>query len=132
MRSQLILPSVSSQNACCPTVKVPSGFRPRSRYPNETRGPTRPDSTDSIRSMVYDSTMIATGGYAIVASKQENKVAIVDLSPLFAYMHKPRWPGDNDKNAPQWFISMTGSNPVIDLSLAMLVARADNSPINRW
>ncbi len=31
---------------------------------------------------------IARGGYAIVASKQENKVAIVDLTPLFTYMRE--------------------------------------------
>lgn len=43
-------------------------------------------SVDANRTMLYTSGMIAQNGYAIVASKQENKVAIVDLTPLFAYM----------------------------------------------
>jgi hypothetical protein len=42
---------------------------------------------NAIRESLYNHhPMIAESGYAIVASKQENKVAIVDLSPLFAYM----------------------------------------------
>src|SRR5205085_2770647 len=45
-------------------------------------------AVDSTRSMMYNSGTIARGGYAIVASKQENKVAIVDLTPLFDYMRK--------------------------------------------
>ena len=32
--------------------------------------------------------MVAKGGYAIVASQHENKVAMVDLGPLFAYMRE--------------------------------------------
>lgn len=32
--------------------------------------------------------MVATGGYAIVASLHDHKVAVVDLTPLFAYMRK--------------------------------------------
>lgn len=43
---------------------------------------------DEIREMLYTNTAIAQGGYAIVASKQEGKVAIVDLSPLFDYMRE--------------------------------------------
>jgi hypothetical protein len=43
-------------------------------------------STTADREYLYTSSMIALNGYAIVASKQENKVAIVDLTPLFTYM----------------------------------------------
>lgn len=43
---------------------------------------------DAIRDMLYNSGVIAKGGYAIVASKQENKVAIVDLTRLFEHMRK--------------------------------------------
>ena len=43
-------------------------------------------ATSSIRESLYTGSIIATNGYAIIASKQENKVAIVDLTPLFAYM----------------------------------------------
>lgn len=43
-------------------------------------------TTDANRQMLYTSSLVATGGYAIVASKQEGKVAIVDLAPLFDYM----------------------------------------------
>lgn len=45
-------------------------------------------ATDSIRSMMYTNAMIAQGGYAIVASKEENKVAIVDLTPLLRYFRE--------------------------------------------
>jgi hypothetical protein len=43
---------------------------------------------DAIRDMLYKGGVIAKGGYAIVASKHENKVAIVDLTRLFAHMRK--------------------------------------------
>jgi hypothetical protein len=43
-------------------------------------------TTSSIRASLYTSSTIALNGYAIIASKQENKVAIVDLTPLFTYM----------------------------------------------
>ncbi|HEY4246508.1 MAG TPA: hypothetical protein VGM64_06595 [Lacunisphaera sp.] len=43
-------------------------------------------STSADRSYLYTNSMIALNGYAIVASKQENKVATVDLTPLFTYM----------------------------------------------
>jgi hypothetical protein len=45
--------------------------------------------------------------------------------PLFAYMHKPPWPGA--KNGPQWFMSMTAVKTERDLALAVLVARAVES-----
>lgn len=45
-------------------------------------------ATDSIREMMSAGTAVATNGYAIIASKQENKVAIVDLTPLFQYMKR--------------------------------------------
>jgi hypothetical protein len=46
-------------------------------------------SQDNHRKNIYDGAwtgVVARGGYAIVAAQHENKVAIVDLSPLFAYM----------------------------------------------
>jgi hypothetical protein len=43
---------------------------------------------NAIRTMLSTNGAIAKGGYAIVASKQEGKVAIVDLTPLFEYMHE--------------------------------------------
>lgn len=45
-------------------------------------------SDESIRKMMSTSTIVATNGYAIIASKQENKTAIVDLTPLFEYIRK--------------------------------------------
>ncbi len=51
-----------------------------------------PLTTDWIRRYLYTdlqwSLTVAKSGYAIVASKQENKVAIVDLTPLFAYLRE--------------------------------------------
>jgi hypothetical protein len=41
------------------------------------------------RALVYDGAwqgIVARGGYAIVSSREDNKVAIVDLTPLFAYV----------------------------------------------
>jgi len=46
-------------------------------------------SDDAKRALVYDGAwqgVVAKGGYAIVASREDNKVAIVDLTPLFAYV----------------------------------------------
>lgn len=57
--------------------------------PSTTNGKTLGQlnlSVSSVRASLYKSSTIALSGYAIVASKQENKVAIVDLAPLFAYM----------------------------------------------
>lgn len=48
-------------------------------------------SEEADRKLVYDgswSGVVAKGGYAIVASTEENKVAIVDLTPLFAYVRE--------------------------------------------
>ncbi len=46
-------------------------------------------STDGNRKLVYDGAwqfVVAKNGYAIIASNEDNKVTIVDLSPLFAYV----------------------------------------------
>lgn len=43
---------------------------------------------DAIRTMLSTNGAIVRGGYAIVASKDEGKVAIVDLTPLFDYMRE--------------------------------------------
>jgi hypothetical protein len=43
-------------------------------------------SVNATRDMMAKSGAVAKNGYAIVASKQENKVAIVDLTPLFTYI----------------------------------------------
>lgn len=46
-------------------------------------------SHDGYRNLVYSGAwdaVVATSGYAIVSSKYDNKVAIVDLTPLFSYM----------------------------------------------
>jgi len=48
-------------------------------------------SDDSKRALVYNGAwqgVVAKGGYAIVASREDNKVAIVDLTPLFAYVRE--------------------------------------------
>jgi hypothetical protein len=48
-------------------------------------------SNDSYRKNVYSgawSAVVAKGGYAIVASKYDNKAVIVDLAPLFTYMRE--------------------------------------------
>jgi hypothetical protein len=48
-------------------------------------------SDDGRRSLVYDGAwqfVVAKNGYAIVSSTEDNKVAIVDLTPLFAYMRQ--------------------------------------------
>lgn len=47
--------------------------------------------SDSDRKNVYSGSwagVVAKGGYAIVASKYEGKVAIVDLAPLFSYVRE--------------------------------------------
>lgn len=46
---------------------------------------------DTLRQLVYGGawqSVVAKGGYAIVSSFDENKVAIVDLTPLFAYVRE--------------------------------------------
>lgn len=46
---------------------------------------------DGRRRLVYDGNwqfVVAKNGYAIVSSTEDNKVAIVDLTPLFAYMRE--------------------------------------------
>lgn len=46
---------------------------------------------DAMRQLVYGGAwqaVVAKGGYAIVASTEENQVAIVDLTPLFAYVRE--------------------------------------------
>jgi hypothetical protein len=48
-------------------------------------------ANDGYRKNIYDGAwkgVVATGGYAIVSSMWDNKVAIVDLSPLFSYMRE--------------------------------------------
>lgn len=48
-------------------------------------------SNESHRKNVYSGAwngMVAKGGYAIVASQHDNKVAFVDLSPLFSYFRE--------------------------------------------
>ena len=48
-------------------------------------------ATENHRKNVYDggwSGVVARGGYAIVASKFDNKVALVDLAPLFSYVRE--------------------------------------------
>ena len=45
-------------------------------------------SDDETRAKLKTNRLVATGGYAIVASKQEGKAAIVDLTPLFQYMRR--------------------------------------------
>ena len=46
--------------------------------------------------------------------------------PMFAYMHKPRYPGAPSAEG-EWFISMTGATTERDLALSVLVARAIES-----
>jgi hypothetical protein len=46
-------------------------------------------SNDGYRKLIYDGawqSVVAKNGYAIVASTEENKAVIVDLTPLFAYV----------------------------------------------
>jgi hypothetical protein len=43
---------------------------------------------DATRQMLYTHGTIARGGYAIVASKQEGRVAVVDLTALFSHMRE--------------------------------------------
>jgi len=73
---------------------------------------------DSDRKNVYNGSwagVVARGGYAIVGSKYDNKVALVDLSPLFTYIRESYLSssssykatlaarGTGDKNFPQAF-----------------------------
>ena len=69
--------------------------------------------------------MIATNGYAIVASAQENKVAIVDLTPLIAHMRTSYLSsassfstavstrGDGPSQFPQTFAAMPSITPTV-------------------
>jgi hypothetical protein len=69
--------------------------------------------------------MIATNGYAIVASAQENKVAIVDISALIAYMRTSYLSsaasfstavstrGDGPTQFPQTFAAMPSITPTV-------------------
>ena len=46
---------------------------------------------DSARKNIYSGawkSVVATGGYALVSSTEENKAVIVDLTPVFAYMRE--------------------------------------------
>lgn len=48
-------------------------------------------ASDTYRKLIYESgwtTVVPTGGYAIVASKEENKVAVLDLAPLISYFRE--------------------------------------------
>jgi hypothetical protein len=73
-------------------------------------------------------------GLSTVALADDTQIAITPdggdrivghTGPLFAYMHKPPWPGA--KNGPQWFMSMTAVKTERDLALAVLIARAVES-----
>lgn len=48
-------------------------------------------SNDTHRKLVYSGNwqgVVATGGYAVVSSLYDNKVAVVDLTPLFSYIRE--------------------------------------------
>ncbi|ACB75279.1 hypothetical protein [Opitutus terrae] len=64
------------------------------------RGPSSTDgrvlseidlATDGHRKLVYDGAwqaVVAKSGYALVSSTEDNKIAVVDLTPLFSYMRE--------------------------------------------
>jgi hypothetical protein len=85
-------------------------------------------NNDTYRQLVYDGpwrAMVADGGYAIVASQYENKVAILDLTPLFTYMRQSYLStaasfdaamaarGTGDRNFPQAFWVNPSSTPKV-------------------
>jgi hypothetical protein len=56
-------------------------------------------SAESDRKLAYDGswqTVVAKGGYAIVASSSEDTVAILDLTPLFSYVRDSYLKSDDD------------------------------------
>lgn len=68
-------------------------------------------SDDGKRALLYDGAwqgVVAKGGYAIVASREDNKVAIVDLTPLFAYVRDSYLKNENNFAAT---LAARGPNP---------------------
>ena len=68
-------------------------------------------SNDTHRKNVYTGPwdgVVAKGGYAIVASQYDNKVAFVDLSPLFTYMRESYLSSADSYNAT---IAARGTGP---------------------
>ncbi len=103
-------------------------------------------STTADREYLYTSSMIAINGYAIVASKQENKVAIVDLTPLFtsmrtswlssdsAYATSSSTRGTGPSQFPQTFDVNPSSKPTVrwEAPYAKPTAVLAGLYVNRW
>jgi hypothetical protein len=71
------------------------------------------------------STIALDGSTEISVTDDGGEKVVGHKGPLFAYVHKPRSPGD--KSGGEWFVSMTGAKTEVDLSLAILIARAVES-----
>ena len=103
-------------------------------------------SIDSVRQMMSSSSAVAAGGYAIVASKQEGKVAIVDLTPLFQYIYRSYLSsaasfsatqaqrGSAPEQFPQSFDVNAGSKPTVIWQAAYPTPTAvlAGNRIDRW
>jgi len=81
-------------------------------------------TSDGYRKLVYSgawNAVVAKNGYALITSKEENKAAIVDLTPLFSYMRES-WLSSEDSfaattaargAAPSQFPQTFEANPAI-------------------
>jgi hypothetical protein len=104
---------------------------------------------DADRKLVYDGSwqsIVAKGGYAIVASTDDDKVAILDLTPLFSYMRDSYLKsgesfqraigsrGPNPSDFPQTFDVMPAITPKIvwQASLPKPTAVLAGMKIGRW
>lgn len=104
---------------------------------------------DSHRKNVYNgawSGVVAKGGYAIVASEHDNKVAIVDLSPLFSYFRESYLSsgskfnatvasrGSASRNFPQTFWINPAIQPTVawQADVASPTAVLAGLRLNRW
>lgn len=101
---------------------------------------------DATREKLAKSRLVAAGGYAIVASKRENRVAIVDLTPLFHHLRHSYFSsaaafratvaarGPAPEQFPQAFSAESAHRPVVawEASYPAPTAVLAGHRIDRW
>jgi len=114
------LTSLNSGNA--KDLKVAWTFSPGGK----TDAQATPSYHDGMVFFPQDNKVFALDGSTEISVTDDGGEKVVGhKGPLFAYVHKPRSPGD--KSGGEWFVSMTGAKTEVDLSLAILIARAVES-----